>query len=187
MAKSTEPSYPHSTRYKNPVDLLADISCKINKADISFKVKAKDLDPDGLGNVFKNALVRSGILEMDKAHELVTALVEALINARDYGCLMLDSYNKGNDLTSPTTYHKELAYRLKDPRWCNKEVGISISIDDARVIIRVRDPGKGIPRNLPMPREILPRGRGIMIMRRLTDRLIIRRNPSVVAMIKYRA
>ena len=186
MKKHRVSTQPHGTRGQKALSMLAGLSCRPYKAEFSFRIKAKDLDPDGLGQEFKKALVENGILDMDKAHDLVTAMVEALINARDYGCLMLNSYIRGKDLTSHTTYHEELEYRMKDARWCNNEVGISISINEEKVTVRVSDPGKGIPKNLPMPSEILPHGRGIMIMKRLTDRLTIRRNPSVVAMTKFR-
>ncbi len=158
----------------------------LERAEITFRVKARQTRPDDLARTVGARLKRLGILSPKKSGELCIALNEALINALDYGCLELDSSQRPADLSSPDRYQHLKRLRLMDPHWGEREIVLNILVEAHRVCVRVQDPGPGRPRGITPSRGLTPNGRGILIMRRLMDRVIIRRQPSAVTLIKNR-
>lgn len=155
-------------------------------ANISLRIKAKDVEPDAIAHHISSLMESMHLLDPQKRAEMEIAMVEALINAVDYGCLELKQSEKASDLTSPSIYHKKRRERLADERWGYREIHLRISFDPEKISFRIQDPGPGLPEVLSKHREILPYGRGLQLMRKLVDRLIVKRNPSILTMIKYR-
>lgn len=154
--------------------------------DITLRLKAAEVNPDAMAHQIGIFLERLQVLAARQRAEMEIALAEGLINAVDYGCLELKQSEKAPDLTAPSLYHAKRKQRLADPRWAAREILIRIALDPRKISIRIQDPGPGIPVTIASPKEILPYGRGIPLMRELADRLIIKRNPSAITLIKYR-
>lgn len=158
----------------------------LETADITLRLPAAVLDPDIVAHRITTFLEGIHFMPAKQLSELEIALVEGLINAVDYGCLGLKQCEKAPDLTSPSIYHQKRAQRMADPRWSGREIRIRMILDPQKITIKIQDPGPGIPVTIAKPKEILPYGRGIPLMRELVDRLIIRRNPSVLTLVKRR-
>lgn len=158
----------------------------MSTVDICLKFTAAEAEPDTLAHQINTFLTDFEILDARQRAELEIAISEALINAVDYGCLGLKQSEKAPDLSTPSLYHKKRKARIADPRWNEHEIQIRIMLDAHKIMIKVMDPGPGIPKNIVQPKEILPYGRGIPLMRELVDRVIIRRQPSTITLIKYR-
>lgn len=158
----------------------------LESADITLRLPAAVVDPDIVAHRITAFLEGIQFMHAKQLSELEIALVEGLINAVDYGCLGLKQCEKAPDLTSPSVYHQKRAQRLTDPYWSEREIRIRMILDPHKVTIKIQDPGPGIPATIAKPKEILPYGRGIPLMRELVDRLIIKRNPSVLTLVKHR-
>jgi len=158
----------------------------MSAVDIALTYTAAEAQPDELAHQIREFLAYFGILNAKEQAEMEISLAEALINAVDYGCLELKQCEKAPDLSSPSLYHKKRKERIADPAWGNREIHIRIILNNHKLVFRIMDPGPGIPKRIAKPHEIMPYGRGIQMMRELVDRVIIRRNPSVVTLIKYR-
>lgn len=158
----------------------------LEAADITLRLPAAAVDPDTVAHRISTFLEGIQFMDAKQLSELEIAMVEALINAVDYGCLALKQSEKAPDLTSPSVYHQKRTERLADPQWSGREIRIRIVLDPLKVTIKIQDPGPGIPATIAKPKEILPYGRGIPLMRELVDRLTIKRNPSVLTLVKHR-
>jgi len=158
----------------------------MSTVDITLTYTAAEAQPDELAHQIREFMAYFDILDAKACAELEIALAEALINAVDYGCLGLKQSEKAPDLSSPSIYHEKRKTRLADPAWGSRSIQIRIILDPRRLIFKITDPGPGIPKRIAKPHEILPYGRGIPMMRELVDRVIIRRNPSILTLIKYR-
>jgi len=158
----------------------------LSAVDIALAYTAAEAHPDELAHQIRQFLSCCGILDAKGQAEVEIALAEALINAVDYGCLELKQSEKAPDLSSPSIYHTKRKERIADPAWGNREIKIRIVLNRHKLAFHVMDPGPGIPKRIARPHEIMPYGRGIQMMRELVDRVIIRRKPSVITLIKYR-
>lgn len=158
----------------------------MSAVDITLTYTAAEARPDELAHQIREFLAYFDILNSKEQAELEIALAEALINAVDYGCLELKQSEKAPDLSSPSLYHEKRKTRIADPTWGDRTIQIRIMLYRNKLVFKIMDPGTGIPKRIAKPHEILPYGRGIQMMRELVDRVIIRRNPSVITLIKYR-
>ncbi|MEN6475639.1 MAG: ATP-binding protein [Syntrophaceae bacterium] len=158
----------------------------MSAVDIALSYTAAEARPDELAHQIREFLAYFDILDAKERAELEIALAEALINAVDYGCLELKQSEKAPDLSTPSIYHQKRKTRIADPAWGGRTIQIRIMLDRHKLVFKIMDPGPGIPKRIAKPHEILPYGRGIQMMRELVDRVIIRRNPSVITLIKYR-
>lgn len=170
---------------KGPVDWYSAMPF-MEVLDITLRLKAAEVNPDAMAHHIATFLEHLQILAARQRAEMEIALAEGLINAVDYGCLELKQSEKAPDLTGPSLYHAKRKQRLADPHWAAREILIRLALDPRKISIRIQDPGPGIPVTIARPKEILPYGRGIQLMRELMDRLIIKRNPSAITLIKYR-
>jgi len=166
--------------------ILDVIRTRLKSADLTFSFHAGDYDPDYITQFIMRMLDEVCRDELDNRMGLEVAIGEAIINAIDYGCLELSSKLKAPDLYAPDRYNELRQARINDPEYAQREVTIKISLDDSKIIIRVTDPGQGVPVKLEKPKVILPHGRGIALMRGLVDQVVIRRKPSVVTLVQFR-
>lgn len=156
-------------------------------ADITLCFPAVEVNPDAIAHQISEFLERLQFMGPRQRAEMEIAMAEGLINAVDYGCLDLKQSEKAPDLTSTSVYQQKRTERLADPHWALREIHIRIALDPQKVTIKIQDPGPGIPETIAKPKDILPYGRGIQLMRGLVDRLIIKRNPSVLTLVKHRS
>ena len=171
---------------RHPVSDWTKLVHHMSTAELCLDLTAAEARPDELAHQIKDFLAEFDILNAKQRAEIEIALAEALINAVDYGCLELRQSEKAPDLSSPSLYHEKRKTRIADPAWGQRSIQIRIIIARHKLVFKIMDPGPGIPKRLEKPHEIMPYGRGILLMRELVDRVVIRRNPSVVTLIKYR-
>ena len=169
-----------------PDDMLDVIKSQLRSADLKFSFRAGDYEPDYITQLIMNLLDQITHDELDNRMGLEVAIGEAVINAIDYGCLELSSKLKAPDLHTPDHYADLRHKRVKDPHFAEREIGVTLSLDSNKLIVRISDPGLGVPRKLEKPKVILPHGRGLALMRGLVDQVVIRRKPSVVTLIQFR-
>lgn len=159
----------------------------VSRAGATLNLRADEVNPDALARDLAQALCALGVLTPADRDALLMALAEALINAVDYGCLGLDSTDKADDLTSPDIYNAKRREKLHDPRLKARTITLRIKLDPHRLAITIRDPGPGIaPRSSHTTDTFAPNGRGILLMKSLVDRLIVKSTPSSITLIKYR-
>lgn len=166
--------------------ILDIIRTKLRSAELAFDFKAGDYDPDYITQFIMAMLDEVCMDELDNRMGLEVAIGEAVINAIDYGCLELSSKLKAPDLYAPDHYTELRQSRMNDPQYAQREISIKVSLDENKIVIRITDPGQGVPIKLDKPKVILPHGRGIALMRGLVDQVVIRRKPSVVTLIQFR-
>ena len=166
--------------------ILDIIRTRLKSADLTFDFKAGDYDPDYITQFIMRMLDEVCKDELDNRMGLEVAIGEAVINAIDYGCLELSSKLKAPDLYAPDHYTELRQSRMNDPEYAKRQVSIRVSLDESKIVIRITDPGKGVPTKLDKPKVILPHGRGIALMRGLVDQVVIRRKPSIVTLIQFR-
>ena len=163
-----------------------EIKKNITVTDITFSFKAGESDPDRIAHQMVSLMDFFDLSNPRQKAGMEVAVAEAVINAIDYGCLELKSCEKSPDLDSHKFYFDKRKERLNDPEYASREISVRFFLDKEKFYIQVKDPGRGVPAQISKPKEILPYGRGIPLMRGLVDRLIIRRSPSVVTLIQYR-
>ena len=167
-------------------NLLDLIKAQLKSANLTFSFRACDYEPDYITSFIMNLLDIVTNDELDNRMGLEVAIGEAVINAIDYGCLELSSKLKAPDLYTPDHYADLRLERIKNPAFGEREICVNLSLDNNKIIVRVSDPGQGVPKKLEKPKVILPHGRGLALMRGLVDQVVIRRKPSVVTLIQFR-
>lgn len=116
----------------------------LKKLNINFEWTTSELKVSKISNFLAELLKKSGYYKTttEIAHS-VLAIEEALVNSIEHGNLELDSSLKQNGVLFNDKYEALKLKRLNDPKYKNRKIKISITIDKGNSSISISDEGKG--------------------------------------------
>jgi len=137
---------------------------------------------------FLDLLVAEKKLSKKAADKLQVAFDEAFANALEHGALELNSNLRTQVQEDGTSVYEALKKsRMQEEKYNARPIWISFNLQSAKFVISVRDAGYGFnEQNISSTFQEIekPSGRGLMLMRKFTDRLYYNKKGTKVTFVK---
>ena len=109
----------------------------------TFSIPAVELDIPSLVAHLTDRLVPMGFAKPTNVDVIAMAFHEALVNAREHGCLELDSSLKADLFAEKDAYALQLQERLADPRFGQRRIEVESALTPENFTVVIRDDGPG--------------------------------------------
>jgi anti-sigma regulatory factor (Ser/Thr protein kinase) len=161
----------------------------LQKSEVSFVIDSTGELIAPLVRHLQESASLLGLFDETGLTQLGVALQEALLNAAHHANLQVGSELRDEDVE---LYTQELAKRLEEMPYKNRRIHVDAMFSGEEARFAIRDEGPGFdPDSLPDPcdaKNLLKcHGRGIMLMRSLTDECRYNGDGNAVTLVKRRS
>lgn len=164
----------------------------LSEERISFEVPSGAAALHPIQFVVADRLRRAGVIDRQTELKLQLAFQEAVANALEHGNLeLLSAWRDEYDQQGMDRYSRERKERLKDARYADRKLYITMEYQHGRLSVTVRDEGAGFPLQIsetPTSAElaqIAGHGRGLSIICGTMDEVLFQMSGRELTMVKY--